>query len=248
MSVPASQLHQEWCNTIIIVFTFFGDNESCKKYCMICPTTNLSRPPFGSWNWRCINDEFILLFVKDCSCLQPRNVRAMTYFSLGVAPMNIVLERLRKPFCPLLLVCKKVQRLTEHGEMKRSRRLTLMEKEPVVVWLHDKMEEFPRIRLPAPRQLFHPVVLDLFRSPFIEFVGISVLGVLIHKIGVILKLLINRHIVPIDFGHLSFIKITVVSLFNKLRGSNFVLHAASDFFRLRRCHWDCFYIPESIYN
>jgi hypothetical protein len=125
--------------------------------------------------------------------------------------VNIVLKSLRKPFFLLLLICKEIQWLVEHGRVDNERCLTLMEAVPSEVITHDKIEIRPRVSLPAPLQFFHPILLNLLRSPFVKFVGASILWILLHKLSLVLKHLINRHIMPKDFGHLSFIKITFFS-------------------------------------
>ena len=108
--------------------------------------------------------------------------------------------------------------------------LPLMETVPSEVRAHNEIEILLGVVVPAPLQLFHPVNLNLLRSPFVKFVGTSILGILLHELSLVLKHLIDGHVVPEEPGHLSLIKITVFPLLLELCSNNFILNAAGDFY------------------
>lgn len=69
VGVSISDLHDEWTNSIIVLFSFIFNDEPSKDQGMVGESSHLSRPPLGSRVARGVNHEFICCLIVSGSGL-----------------------------------------------------------------------------------------------------------------------------------------------------------------------------------
>ena len=113
-SFDVSDLHHEGLYAEVALV----DDEAGKDDGVACESAKVARPVLGRSDGWSVNHQLVRGFVKCGSSLNSPNIRAVTKFSLGVAPKNIKILDLRYPLGLLIGVAKVLDGYTEHRTMQ----------------------------------------------------------------------------------------------------------------------------------
>ena len=163
----------------------------------------------------------------------------MPNLSLSIASNNIKICACSQPLLSLDIRRKLIYRLSKHGGVKTNLRLALMAEHPMELsmWSHLKVEL--SINLPQSIELLHPVLLNFFWCPLIVFMRVGQNRITCNISISPLSHFSDVWITVVDIIKLLLVEVALCSLFNKLRGYNFVFDASLH----SVCHWsifDCF--------
>lgn len=231
MSVSIPTWYKEHSDSVIINCTIVIWNlNACHYQIEISSSSHVSRPPFRRFIIRSIYNEFLILFIIDCCCLQLLNVGSMTKLSLAIASYNVKFIYKRHPFFLLFVWRKNIKGISEHQPMINTRRLTLVKPKPMMMKIGAHCEVFlPFFWHLEPNvvKLFHPVYLFFNRSHFVIALVIGNCWVINHVLKDLI-VVVNSWFIKKTVAQIFNVKVAISSFFNKLRGSDFIFPTASN--------------------